>query len=120
MKYYNKQKENHYFFFFLFKTPDVLTTGTGCPIDTKTSTMTVGPRGPILLQDVQFLDEMSHFDRERIPERVVHAKGGGAFGYFEVTNDISKYCKAAIFNRIGKRTPCVVRFSTVGKYNVNG
>ena len=97
----------------------MLTTGTGCPIDTKTSTMTVGPRGPVLLQDVQFLDEMSHFDRERIPERVVHAKGGGAFGYFEVTHDISKYCKAAIFNRIGKRTPCVVRFSTVGKQNVN-
>ena len=82
--------------------------------------MTAGPRGPVLLQDVQFLDEMSHFDRERIPERVVHAKGGGAFGYFEVTHDISKYCKAAIFNRIGKRTPCVARFSTVGKQNVNG
>ena len=109
----------HFFGCFIIKTPDVLTTGTGCPIDTKTSTMTVGPRGPVLLQDVQFLDEMSHFDRERIPERVVHAKGGGAFGYFEVTHDISKYCKAAIFNRIGKRTPCVVRFSTVGKQNVN-
>ena len=78
--------------------------------------MTVGPRGPVLLQDVQFLDVMSHFDRERIPERVVHAKGGGAFGYFEVTHDISKYCKAKIFDRIGKRTPCVVRFSTVGRY----
>jgi len=75
------------------KKPDVLTTGTGCPIDTKTATMTAGPRGPILLQDAQFLDEMSHFDRERIPERVVHAKGGGAFGYFEVTHDITKYCK---------------------------
>ena len=77
--------------------------------------MTVGPRGPVLLQDVQFLDEMSHFDRERIPERVVHAKGGGAFGYFEVTHDISKYCKASIFDTIGKKTPCVVRFSTVGE-----
>ncbi|XP_078359603.1 catalase-like isoform X1 [Oculina patagonica] len=96
------------------KASDVLTTGNGCPIDTKTSTMTVGPRGPVLLQDVQFLDEMSHFDRERIPERVVHAKGGGAFGYFEVTHDISKYCKASIFDTIGKKTPCVVRFSTVG------
>ncbi|XP_020604902.1 catalase-like isoform X2 [Orbicella faveolata] len=94
--------------------PDVLTTGTGCPIDTKTATMTAGPRGPILLQDAQFLDEMSHFDRERIPERVVHAKGGGAFGYFEVTHDITKYCKAKIFEKIGKTTPCVVRFSTVG------
>ena len=98
------------------KAPGVLTTGSGSPIDTKTSTMTVGPRGPVLLQDVQFLDEMSHFDRERIPERVVHAKGGGAFGYFEVTHDIKKYCKAAIFDTIGKKTPCVVRFSTVGKF----
>ena len=80
--------------------------------------MTVGPRGPILLQDVQFLDEMSHFDRERIPERVVHAKGGGAFGYFEVTHDISKYCKAKIFNKVGKKTPCLVRFSTVGKWKL--
>ena len=80
--------------------------------------MTVGPRGPILLQDVQFLDEMSHFDRERIPERVVHAKGGGAFGYFQVTHDVTKYCKAKIFDRIGKRTPCVVRFSTVGMYTI--
>lgn len=104
-----------FFCIFFIKRPDVLTTGSGCPVDTKTSTMTVGPRGPVLLQDVQFLDEMSHFDRERIPERVVHAKGGGAFGYFEVTHDITKYCKAAIFNRIGKRTPCVTRFSTVGK-----
>ena len=85
-------------------------------MDTKTSTMTAGPRGPILLQDVQFLDEMSHFDRERIPERVVHAKGGGAFGYFEVTHDVTKYCKAKIFDKIGKKTPCLVRFSTVGKW----
>ena len=99
---------------FYIKEPHRLTTGNGCPIDTKTSTMTVGPRGPILLQDVQFLDEMSHFDRERIPERVVHAKGGGAFGYFEVTHDITKYCKATIFEKVGKKTPCVVRFSTVG------
>ena len=77
--------------------------------------MTAGLRGPILLQDAQFLDEMSHFDRERIPERVVHAKGGGAFGYFEVTHDITKYCKAAVFDKIGKRTPLLARFSTVGK-----
>ncbi|KAK2565306.1 Catalase [Acropora cervicornis] len=96
------------------QSPDALTTGYGAPVDTKTSTMTAGPRGPILLQDVQFLDEMSHFDRERIPERVVHAKGGGAFGYFEVTHDVTKYCKAKIFDKIGKKTPCLVRFSTVG------
>ena len=77
--------------------------------------MTAGPKGPILLQDAQFLDEMSHFDRERIPERVVHAKGGGAFGYFEVTHDITKYCKAAVFDKIGKKTPLLARFSTVGE-----
>ena len=76
--------------------------------------MTVGPRGPVLLQDVQFLDEMAHFDRERIPERVVHAKGAGAFGYFEVTNDITKYCAAKVFEKVGKRTPVAIRFSTVG------
>ena len=102
--------------FGFFQTSDVCTTGYGAPIDTKTATMSVGPRGPLLLQDVQFLDEMSHFDRERIPERVVHAKGGGAFGYFEVTHDISKYCKAKIFDTVGKKTPCLVRFSTVGEW----
>lgn len=60
------------------------------------------------------IDELAHFDRERIPERVVHAKGAGAFGYFEVTHDITKYCKASIFESIGKKTPLAVRFSTVG------
>lgn len=56
--------------------------------------------------------------RERIPERVVHAKGAGAFGYFEVTHDITKYCKAKVFSEIGKRTPVAVRFSTVGKHRL--
>ena len=77
--------------------------------------MTVGPRGPILLQDVQYLEEMAHFDRERIPERVVHAKGAGAFGYFQVTKpDIQKYCKAKVFDTVGKKSPLSVRFSSVG------
>jgi len=80
----------------------------------RTTVLTVGPRGPMLLQDITFLDELAHFDRERIPERVVHAKGAGAFGYFEVTHDITKYCKANVFSQIGKRTPIAVRFSTVG------
>ena len=57
---------------------------------------------------------MAHFDHERIPERVVHAKGAGAHGYFEVTNDISKYTKAKVFSKIGKKTPILIRFSTVG------
>lgn len=93
--------------------PDVLTTGAGIPIGDKLNIMTAGPQGPLLVQDVVFTDEMAHFDRERIPERVVHAKGAGAFGYFEVTHDITKYSKAKVFEHIGKRTPLAVRFSTV-------
>ncbi|XP_005046498.1 PREDICTED: catalase [Ficedula albicollis] len=93
--------------------PDVLTTGAGNPIGDKLNALTVGPRGPLLVQDVVFTDEMAHFDRERIPERVVHAKGAGAFGYFEVTHDITRYCKAKVFEHIGKRTPLAIRFSTV-------
>ncbi|GFO01647.1 catalase [Plakobranchus ocellatus] len=94
--------------------PDTLTTGTGAPTGNKNASLTVGPRGPILLQDFVFTDEMAHFNRERIPERVVHAKGSGAFGYFEVTHDITKYCKAKIFEHVGKKTPLAIRFSTVG------
>lgn len=93
---------------------DTLTTESGCPIADKLNSLTVGPRGPLLMQDVVYMEEMAHFDRERIPERVVHAKGAGAFGYFEVTHDITKYCKAKIFSELGKRTPVSVRFSTVG------
>ena len=77
-----------------------LTTGHGAPISDKLNSMSIGPRGPLLLQDHVLLEEMAHFDRERIPERVVHAKGAGAFGYFEVTHDISKYCKAAVFSKV--------------------
>lgn len=73
-----------------------MTTGSGAPIDDKLNSLTVGPRGPLLLQDLTFLDEMAHFDRERIPERVVHAKGAGAFGYFEVTDDITDICKVSL------------------------
>lgn len=94
--------------------PDQLTTSAGAPIGNKTAVLTVGPRGPLLMQDHVFMDEMAHFDRERIPERVVHAKGGGAYGYFEVTHDITKYCKAKMFESIGKKTPMFIRFSTVG------
>lgn len=96
------------------KKTEVLTTSTGCPVGDKMNVQTVGPRGPMMIQDVVFLDEMAHFDRERIPERVVHAKGAGAFGYFEVTHDISQYCKAKVFSQVGKRTPIGVRCSTVG------
>lgn len=96
------------------KCEGTLTTSMGCPLGDKLNSLSIGPRGPLLLGDLQFLDEMQHFDRERIAERVVHAKGAGAFGTFEVTHDISQYCKAAIFSQVGKKTPCAVRFSTVG------
>lgn len=101
--------------FSLLQTPQTITTLFGKPIADKTISMTIGSRGPILLQDVQYLEEMAMFDRERIPERVVHAKGAGAFGYLEVTSaEITKYCKAKLFEEVGKKTPVAVRFSTVG------
>ncbi|KIH46649.1 catalase, partial [Ancylostoma duodenale] len=93
--------------------PKVITMSNGAPIHNKTNVKTAGPRGPLLMEDIVFMDEMAHFDRERIPERVVHAKGGGAHGYFEVTHDITKYCKADLFNKVGKQTPVFARFSTV-------
>lgn len=80
-----------------------VTTATGAPIGIRDAVITAGERGPVLLQDVNFLDEMAHFDRERIPERVVHAKGAGAFGYFEVTTtEIKKYSAAKVFESVGK------------------
>lgn len=95
--------------------PGSVTNSAGAPIGIREASLTVGERGPILLQDVNLVDELAHFDRERIPERVVHAKGAGAFGYFEVTNsEITKYCAAKVFEKVGKRTPIAVRFSTVG------
>ncbi|XP_077318853.1 catalase-like [Lithobates pipiens] len=90
----------------------MLTSSSGIPIADLVSSLTVGPRGPVLLQDLVLLEEMAHFVRERIPERVVHARGAGAFGFFEVTNDITNYCKASVFEYIGKKTPIAVRFST--------
>uniref|UniRef100_A0A2C9JBA3 Catalase core domain-containing protein n=1 Tax=Biomphalaria glabrata TaxID=6526 RepID=A0A2C9JBA3_BIOGL len=93
---------------------DTITTAAGAPVGNKNAVLTVGPRGPMLIQDHVFLDDMAHFNRERIPERVVHAKGAGAFGYFEVTHDITKYSKAKIFEHVGKKTPMAARFSTVG------
>jgi len=96
------------------KTPETMTQSTGAPIGNKNAVLTVGPRGPMLMQDTVYMNEMAHFDRERIPERVVHAKGGGAHGYFECTHDITYYTKAAPFQQVGKRTPIFLRFSTVG------
>ncbi|MFL6558360.1 MAG: catalase, partial [Bacillus sp. (in: firmicutes)] len=90
-----------------------LTTGNGAPVGDNQNSMTAGLRGPTLIQDVHLLEKLAHFNRERVPERVVHAKGAGAHGYFEVTNDMSKYTKAKLFNGGGKRTPMFIRFSTV-------
>lgn len=91
-----------------------LTTASGIPYVEDENSMTAGPRGPILLQDFILHEKMAHFNRERIPERVVHAKGSGAYGTFTVTHDISKYTRAKLFNTIGKQTKVFLRFSTVG------
>lgn len=91
-----------------------LTTSTGMPVDADQDSQTAGPKGPVLIQDTHLIEKLAHFDRERIPERVVHAKGAGAFGYFEVTHDVTKYTRAAFLSEIGKRTEVFVRFSTVG------
>jgi catalase len=126
--------------------PSTLTTSNGAPVDSLTASMTVGgivgssrtgatstagsivdSGGLIALQDFTLLDHISHFDRERIPERVVHAKGAGAFGYFEVTTSSSSsstgsstasfastFCQSKFLSIPGKRTPIAIRFSTVG------
>ena len=91
-----------------------LTTSNGAPVDDNLNSLTAGSNGPILIQDFHLIDKLAHFDRERIPERVVHAKGAGAHGYFEVTDDITRFCKAKLFESVGKKTPIFIRFSTVG------
>jgi catalase len=91
-----------------------LTTGFGMPVDNDLNSMTAGLKGPVLMQDIHLLEKLAHFDRERIPERVVHAKGAGAYGYFEVTHDVTKYTRARFLSEVGKRTEVFVRFSTVG------
>jgi len=92
--------------------PYVTTTDAGIPAASDEHSLTAGPDGPILLQDHYLIQKMAQFNRERVPERVVHAKGGGAFGHFEVTEDVSQWCKAD-FLRKGRRTDVLVRFSTV-------
>jgi len=91
-----------------------LTTASGRPYVENENSQSVGVRGPLLLQDYILHEKMAHFNRERIPERVVHAKGSGAFGTFTVTHDITKYTKAKMFSEIGKETKVLLRFSTVG------
>ncbi|GAA2797110.1 catalase [Saccharopolyspora taberi] len=90
-----------------------LTTVAGAPVPDNQNSLTAGPRGPMLLQDVWFLEKLAHFDREVIPERRMHAKGSGAYGTFTVTNDITRYTSAKIFSEVGKKTEMFARFSTV-------
>lgn len=93
--------------------PQTLTTATGCPIADYQNSLTAGARGPLLMQDVQLLEQMQSFNRERIPERVVHAKGSGAYGTFTVTRAIPEYTKAKFLTEVGKQTEVFLRFSTV-------
>ena len=88
------------------------TTDAGIPVASQEHSLTVGPDGPVLLQDFYLIEQMANFNRERIPERQPHAKGGGAFGTFVVTGDVSAFTKAALFQP-GTETEVVVRFSTV-------
>ncbi len=91
----------------------MLTTTAGAPVSDNQNSLTAGSRGPVLLQDYQLIEKLAHQNRERIPERVVHAKGWGAHGTFTVTNDITKYTRAKVFSQVGKKTEIISRFSTV-------
>ena len=90
-----------------------LTTSAGAPLASNQNAKTVGPNGPVLLEDYQLIEKLAHQNRERIPERVVHAKGWGAHGTFTVTHDVTRYTRAKIFSEVGKKTDMLARFSTV-------
>jgi catalase len=92
---------------------DRQTTTAGAPVADNQNSLTAGPRGPVLLEDYELLEKLAHQNRERVPERVVHAKGWGAFGTLTITNEISKYTRAKIFSEVGKKTDMLIRFSTV-------
>ncbi len=91
-----------------------MTNNFGAPTGDDQNSLTAGNPGPVQMQDVHLLEKLAHFDRERIPERVVHAKGAGAYGYFEVTEDVTRYTKSKFLSKVGKKTDLFVRFSTVG------
>ncbi|MEH6567190.1 MAG: catalase [Halopseudomonas sp.] len=93
--------------------PRNMTTSAGSPIADNQNSLSAGERGPLLMQDYQLIEKLAHQNRERIPERVVHAKGWGAFGVLTITQDISAYTKARLFGEVGKRTEVLARFSTV-------
>jgi catalase len=94
-------------------TPSTLTTTAGAPVADNQNSLSAGQRGPLLMQDWQLIEKLAHQNRERIPERVVHAKGWGAHGTLTVTHDITKYTKAKLFSEVGKKTDLIARFSTV-------
>ncbi len=94
--------------------PKTMTNYAGIPVADNQNSITAGERGPVLMQDFHLIEKMAQFNRERVPERVVHAKGSGAFGYFVVTQDITRYTKAKLFSAVGKKTEIFARFSTVG------
>jgi catalase len=93
--------------------PKTLTTAAGAPVPDNQNSLTAGPRGPLLVTDHQLFEKLAHFNRERIPERVVHAKGSAAFGTLTITHDITGYSRAKVFSHIGKKTDLLLRFSTV-------
>lgn len=90
-----------------------MTTDAGIPVADNQNSLTAGPRGPVLMADHQLIERMAHFNRERVPERVVHAKGAGAYGTLKITGDISAYTRAKLFSKIGNQCDMVIRFSTV-------
>lgn len=91
----------------------VLTTNQGIPVSDNQNSLKAGQRGPVLLEDFVLREKIFHFDHERIPERIVHARGSAAHGYFELYESLSNITKADIFQRAGERTPLFTRFSTV-------
>jgi catalase len=93
--------------------PEIMTTTGGNPIADNQNSISAGPRGPLLMQDYQLLEKLAHQNRERIPERTVHAKGSGAYGTLTIAHDITRYTKASVFAKVGKQTEALLRFSTV-------
>src|ERR1700738_2750215 len=98
-----------------------MTTPSGAPVADNQNSITAGPRGPVLMEDFHLLEKLAHQNRERIPERTVHAKGSAAYGALTITNDISRYTRAAALSKAGKKTEAFLRFSTVaGERDVRG
>src|ERR1700687_5471724 len=94
-----------------FKKP--LTSDSGAPVTDNQNSRTASATGPVLIEDHHLIEKLAHFDCERIPERVVHAKGSGAYGYFEVLANVTRWTKARFLAPVGKRTEVFIRFSTV-------